>query len=218
MVGNHLVIRTIPVRFYFDSKTTLLPRTLDRGPMGGQVKDGTSQDFLDPTRLVNFKIYAGWPAGHSVFRFLISKKKKSLPKSEAFVWPKSQIFRPKAGDLQKKKRSSPKSEAFFRPESQIYRPKACNLKKKRSSPKSEAFFWPKSQIFRPKADDLQKKGLRRNPKPFSGRNCKFTDQKHQLKKIPWGARKKSGGQKRKRPCSGRKSQKKRKNFFCFLQK
>ena len=35
---------------------------------------------------------------------VISKKKKrSLPKSEGFFWPKSQIFRPKAGDFQKKK-------------------------------------------------------------------------------------------------------------------
>ena len=30
------------------------------------VRDGTGQDFLDPTRPVNFKIYAGWPAGQPV--------------------------------------------------------------------------------------------------------------------------------------------------------
>ena len=30
------------------------------------ITDGTAQDFLDPTRPVNFKIYAGWPAGRPV--------------------------------------------------------------------------------------------------------------------------------------------------------
>ena len=33
-----------------------------------------------------------------------SPKRRSSPKSEGFFWPKSQIFRPKAGDLQKKKK------------------------------------------------------------------------------------------------------------------
>ena len=32
---------------------------------------------------------------------VISKKKRFSPKSEGFFWPKSQIFRPKPGDLQK---------------------------------------------------------------------------------------------------------------------
>ena len=30
-----------------------------------QTRDGTGQDFLDPTRPVNFKTIAGWPAGRS---------------------------------------------------------------------------------------------------------------------------------------------------------
>ena len=30
------------------------------------VRDETGQDFLDPTRPVNFKIIAGWPAGRPV--------------------------------------------------------------------------------------------------------------------------------------------------------
>ena len=30
------------------------------------IRDGTGQDFLDPTRPVNFKIIAGWPTGRSV--------------------------------------------------------------------------------------------------------------------------------------------------------
>ena len=32
-----------------------------------QRRDGTGQDFLDPTRPVIFKIIAGWPAGRPVF-------------------------------------------------------------------------------------------------------------------------------------------------------
>ena len=31
------------------------------------IRDGTGQDFLDPTRPVNFKIIAGWLAGRPVF-------------------------------------------------------------------------------------------------------------------------------------------------------
>ena len=104
-------------------------------------------------------------------------------------------------------RFSPKSEGFFRPKSQIFRPKAGDLQKKRSLPKSKGFFWPKSQIFRPKAGDLQKKkkkGFCRTPKAFSGQNRKFerffSAQKHQLlppKNIPRGSKKKIGGEKRK---------------------
>ena len=30
------------------------------------IRDGIGQDFLDPTRPVNFKIIAGWPAGRPV--------------------------------------------------------------------------------------------------------------------------------------------------------
>ena len=75
----------------------------------------------------------------------------------------------------------------------------------RFSPKCEGFFWLKSQIFRPKPGDLQKK-----KKVFAeirgfflaeiANFNVFSAQKHQLfppKKIPWRARKKSGGQKRK---------------------
>ena len=61
---------------------------------------------------------------------VISKKKMSSPKSEGFFWPKSQIFRPKPGDLQKKKRPSPYSEGFFWPKSQIltfFPPKNSNF-------------------------------------------------------------------------------------------
>ena len=52
------------------------------------------------------------------------------PKREGFFWPKSQIFRPKAGDLQKKKGASPTSEGFFWPKSQIltlFPPKNTNF-------------------------------------------------------------------------------------------
>ena len=54
------------------------------------------------------------------------------PISEGFFWPKSQIFRPKADDLQNKikKRSSPKSESFFCRISQIltfFPPKNTNF-------------------------------------------------------------------------------------------
>ena len=34
---------------------------------GARIRDGTGQDFLDPTRPVNFKIIVGWPAGRPVF-------------------------------------------------------------------------------------------------------------------------------------------------------
>ena len=74
-------------------------------------------------------------------------------------------------------------------------------KKKMSSPKSEGFFWPKSQIFRPKPGDLQKKKkafavFRRLLLAEIANFNVFSAQKQQLlppKKIPWGARKKSGG-------------------------
>ena len=65
--------------------------------------------------------------------------------------------------------------------------------------------------FPTKAGDLQNKGLRRNPKAFSGRNRKLSDQKqviskkkkisaqkHQLlhpRKIPWGRQEKNRGDK-----------------------
>ena len=79
-------------------------------------------------------------------------------KGEGFFWPKSQIFRPKTGDLQKKK-SSPKSEGFL----------GDLLKKKK-----KVFAEIRRLFFRPKTGDLQKKkGLRRIPKAFSGRNHKF---------------------------------------------
>ena len=59
------------------------------------------------------------------------------PRSEGFFWPKSQIFRSKAGDLQKKIRSSPKSEGFFWPKSQIltFFP-----------PNNSNFFLPKNSV------------------------------------------------------------------------
>ena len=102
-----------------------------------------------------------------------------MPKSKGIFWPKSQIFRPKTGDLQKqnKKRSPPKSEGIFWPKSQIFHPKTGELQKKRSSPKSDGIFWPTSQIltfFPPKNINIFL------PKNFRG-----------------GTRKKSGGQKRK---------------------
>ena len=50
---------------------------------------------------------------------LKSRGQRFSTKCEGLFWPKSQIFRPKAGDLTPppKKRSSPKSEGFFWPKS-----------------------------------------------------------------------------------------------------
>ena len=140
---------------------------------------------LRPRKTASFKeILQHWRAGASPAsrdrgaKFKSGGQRFSL-KSEGFFWPKSQIFRPKAGDLQKK----------------------------RSSPKSEGFFWPKSQIFRPKAGDLQKvkrkKVLTKIRRLFLAEIASFnvfSAEKHQLlppKKIPWGARKKIRGAKTK---------------------
>ena len=62
-------------------------------------------------------------------------------------------------------------------------------------PKCEGFFWPKSQIFRPKASKKKKvfAEIRRLFLAEIANSNVFSAQKHQLKKIPWGARKKSGG-------------------------
>ena len=61
--------------------------------------------------------------------FLAEITKRSSPNSEGFFWPKSQIFRPCAGDLQKKK-YSPKSKGFLWLKSQIltfFPPKNANF-------------------------------------------------------------------------------------------
>ena len=96
-----------------------------------------------------------------------------LPKCKGLFWPKSQIFRPKAGDPPQKKglRRNPKS--------QIFRPKAGDLqKKKKVFAKIRGLFLAEIANFNV-----------------------FSAQKHQLlppKKIPWGQEKnRKGGQKRK---------------------
>ena len=71
----------------------------------------------------------------------------------------------------------PKCEGFFWPKSQIFQPKAGDLRKKMVFAETEGFFWPKSQILT----------------FFSPKNTQLLPPK----KIPWGARKKLGGQKRK---------------------
>ena len=50
------------------------------------------------------KAFSGRNHKFSDQKQVISKKKRSSPKSEGFFWQKSQIFRPKAGDLQKLKK------------------------------------------------------------------------------------------------------------------
>ena len=98
-------------------------------------------------------------------------------------------FRTKAGDLQKKKKIFAKIRRLFLAVIRNF----------------NVFSAQKQEI-------SKKKGLRRNPKAFSGRNQKFklfSGQKQQLfppKKIPWGARNKSGRAKTKiggamPPCS-----------------
>ena len=94
------------------------------------------------------------------------------PKCEGFFWPKSQIFRPKAGDLQKNKN-----------------------KKKRSSPKSKGSFWPKSQIFRPKEKKKVFTEIRRLFLAEIANFNVFSAQKHQLLPPPKNT---VGGQERNR--------------------
>ena len=80
-----------------------LPALRDRG---GKIIIRGSKVFAEfLAEITNFNVF---PA-----KSRWSQKKRSLPKSESFFWPKSQIFRPNAGDLQKIKRSLPRSEGFF---------------------------------------------------------------------------------------------------------
>ena len=101
---------------------------------------------------------------------MVSKKKRSSPTYEGFFWPKSQIFRPKAGDLQKKKKKGLRRNHKFSDKKQVI------SKKKKVFAEIRRLFLAEIANFNV-----------------------FSAQKHQLlpKKIPWGGKKKIGGAKTK---------------------
>ena len=103
------IYRTLIIAFLlksYCSKSALLksgasPASRDRG---GKIKIRGKGFRRFP------KAFSGRNYKFSDQKQMISKKKKSSPKSEGFFWPKSQIIRLKAGDLQKKgPRRNPKA-------------------------------------------------------------------------------------------------------------
>ena len=72
-------------------------------------RDGTSQDFLDPTRPVNFKIYAGRPVFTEDFCALFNASNEKFLKGEGQAWVRCQNLRLWTGSQKK----TQKAFAFF---------------------------------------------------------------------------------------------------------